>query len=328
MIQNTGASPAVSIMIPTYNQAHFLAEAVESALAQRYPSLEVVVADDCSTDSTSQLVERWIGDPRFRYVRHQKNRGRVGNYRYTLYNLVRGRWVLNLDGDDYLCDPEYVSSAVALLEQHPDMALVFANTDDLVRGARVSSIVQRHEPILDGTEVTLGYSSIYTRRRTVVYISHATALYDAELARSLDFYRADILSSDLESLLRLIVGKKIGFIERSVACWRHHGGGATARPSPAQLFENFELVDGVYRHLCQSEIRPPRRLRQWRSQMARAKFVNDAKELIVSGQGGALPGFIGKVWQRYPEAAPSILSPAIARAVAATLAKRVLKWGS
>lgn len=325
MRNGPSAADTVSIMIPTYNQERFLADAVQSALAQDYPNIEVVVADDCSTDSTQALAERWQSDPRFRYIRNSANLGRVGNYRHTLYREVRGRWVLNLDGDDYLCDPSFISRAVAALQAREDVVLAFAATYDLIDGVPVAGLVQRHAPVLDGSEVVRHYAAIYSRRRPVVFIPHQSAVYDVAAARAMDFYRCDILSADLESLLRLIVGHKIAFIQGTVACWRHHGANATARPDAATLLSNFGVVDGVYAHLERYGVWTAPVRQSWRSEMVRAKFVNDAQQLIASGQAGALPGFYRRTFRRYPAVAACALSPSIVRALAAAAAKHALR---
>jgi glycosyltransferase involved in cell wall biosynthesis len=319
--------PLVSIMIPTYNQDRFLVDAVESALAQDFPSLEVVVADDCSTDGTADLVTQWLGDPRFRYVRHAHNIGRVANSRALLYELVRGQWTLNLDGDDYLCDPTFISRAIAALRDCQDAALAFSSVHEVIGGKRFAGILQHHPPLLDGTEVVRGYASIYEskRGRSVVFIPHAAAVYHVALARAMDFYRTDILSADLESLLRLIVGRKVVFVEGPVACWRHHGANATAKTSATVMLRNFELVEGVYRHLRDHGIWSSSLRHAWRARMARAKFINDAQQLLATGQGAALADFYRRACRQYPGLRRCALSPALLRAIAAAVAKRALR---
>lgn len=319
------SAPPVSIMIPTYNQERFLGDAVQSALAQDYPNLEVVVADDCSTDNTQALAKQWQSDPRFTYVRNATNLGRVANYRHTLYEQIRGRWALNLDGDDYLCDPSFISRAVAALQSREDVVLAFAAMYDVIDGVPVAGLLQHHAPLLDGSDVVRHYAAIYRKRRPVVFIPHQTAVYDVAAARALDFYRCDILSADMESLLRLIVGRKIAFIAGTVACWRHHGANATARPNAATLMRNFGVVDGVFAHLERQGVWTERIRQNWRREMARAKFVNDAEALIASGQVRALPGYFRRTSRRYPAVAACAFSPAIARALAAAAAKHALR---
>jgi glycosyltransferase involved in cell wall biosynthesis len=319
------SAPPVSIMIPTYNQERFLADAVQSALAQDYPNLEIVVADDCSTDGTRALAKRWQSDPRFTYVRNATNLGRVGNYRHTLYRLIHGRWALNLDGDDYLCDPSFVSRAVAALQAREDVVLAFAAIYDVIDGVPLVDVVQRHPPLLDGSEVVRNYAALYKRQGPVVFIPHQTAVYDVAAARAIDFYRCDILSADLESLLRLIVGRKIAFVEGTVACWRHHGANATTRPDAATLLRNFGVVDGVFAHLERCGVWNARLRQDWRARMVRAKFVDDARQLIFSGQAGALPDFYRRTCRRYPAVAACAFSPTIVRGLAAATVKRALR---
>ena len=115
----------VSIGITVYNQAHYIGQAVESALAQDYPNLEVVVSDNHSTDAIGGAMSRYLHDPRVRYFRNDQNIGMIANARKALYEYSSGDLALHLDGDDYLIDDKYISKAVDLIEQHR-LVMVFA----------------------------------------------------------------------------------------------------------------------------------------------------------------------------------------------------------
>lgn len=94
--------PRVSICVPTYNGEEFLREALESASAQSFPDLEILVVDDGSTDRTVEIVERHGGrDPRLRLVRNERNLGLVGNWNRA-WELARGTWIKFLFQDDLL----------------------------------------------------------------------------------------------------------------------------------------------------------------------------------------------------------------------------------
>ncbi|MFM7844881.1 MAG: glycosyltransferase [Planctomycetota bacterium] len=99
----------VTILIPTYNHERSIGSAIQSALMQDYPALEVVVCDDASTDATDVAARRWSHDPRLRIRRHATNQGRVANYRLGLEREATGTWVLMLDGDDHLVDPTFIT---------------------------------------------------------------------------------------------------------------------------------------------------------------------------------------------------------------------------
>lgn len=107
--------------MPVYNGAEYLAEALESALAQRYEPFEVVVADDGSTDGSEAICRRFAeADPRVRYLRVETNGGAVANFCRVLRE-ARGTYFTWLAQDDVLSEPEYVSTMVAYLEAHPDV---------------------------------------------------------------------------------------------------------------------------------------------------------------------------------------------------------------
>lgn len=109
----------VSIVIPCYNQALFLAEAIESALCQSYSPVEVIVVDDGSTDTTSHVAKSYNT---VHYIR-QENHG-VTSARNAGLKVTQGDYVLFLDADDRLL-PNAVKDGVKRLELNPDYALAF-----------------------------------------------------------------------------------------------------------------------------------------------------------------------------------------------------------
>jgi glycosyltransferase involved in cell wall biosynthesis len=114
--------PLVSIITPCYNQAHFLAEALNGALAQDYPAVEVVVVNDGSPDGAA--IDAVIAAlPReVTYIR-QENRG-IGRARNAALARCRGEFVQFLDADDRLL-PNAVREGVAAFDRHPECALVW-----------------------------------------------------------------------------------------------------------------------------------------------------------------------------------------------------------
>lgn len=113
--------PLVTIAIPTYNRAAFLAGAVDSALKQTYRHLEVLVLDNCSTDNTRETVSA-INDPRVRYIRNESNLGMTGNFNRSL-ELFRGDYWVFLPDDDRLL-PGYCEACLGLFHKYPDLGLV------------------------------------------------------------------------------------------------------------------------------------------------------------------------------------------------------------
>ena len=113
----------VSIIIPTYNRAQFLREAVESVLHQTFEDFEVLVVDDGSTDNTPQLMATFT-DPRVRFIR-QTNQGRSHARNHAL-SLAQGRYIAFLDSDDiYL--PEKLAWQVAKMDAAPEVGMVYTS---------------------------------------------------------------------------------------------------------------------------------------------------------------------------------------------------------
>ena len=119
----TASSPLVSVVIPAYNAAPFLADAVRSILEQTYPHFEIIVIDDASTDATGAVAERCAGsDSRIRVFRNTQNLGIAGN-RNRGVMLAKGKYLAWQDADD-ISMPTRLEKQVRLLEAHPDVAIV------------------------------------------------------------------------------------------------------------------------------------------------------------------------------------------------------------
>lgn len=109
-------SPLVSICIPAYNAERFIEETLESALAQDYRPLEIIVSDDGSTDRTPQIVEDYTGQV-VRLLRQVRNLGMSANWNAVI-RASEGKYVCKLDADDLL-EPPYISRLTAVMEATP-----------------------------------------------------------------------------------------------------------------------------------------------------------------------------------------------------------------
>jgi glycosyltransferase involved in cell wall biosynthesis len=113
-----GEGGLVSVVIPCYNQAHFLGEAIESIFSQSYRDFEIIVVDDGSPDNTSEVASSY---DEVRLIR-QENRGLAGARNRDLAE-ARGEHIVFLDADDRLL-PEALEVGVRELEAHPKCAFV------------------------------------------------------------------------------------------------------------------------------------------------------------------------------------------------------------
>lgn len=116
-------SPLVSIGIPTFNRASMLRRSLDSALLQDYPSIQVIVSDNASTDETQAVCEEYcLADKRVVYVRHLENIGPAGNFMEVLKQAT-GEYFMWLGDDDWV-DSSYVSHCILSLISDQDVSLV------------------------------------------------------------------------------------------------------------------------------------------------------------------------------------------------------------
>ncbi|MGO4677626.1 glycosyltransferase family 2 protein [Bosea sp. 2YAB26] len=112
----------VSVIVPTYNRAHFVGQAITSVLNQTYENIELLVIDDGSTDHTAEVVGSF-DDPRLNYIRLDRNVGRSAARNKGLES-ARGYYVTFLDSDDYYL-PAKIEIQVQFLNENPQYGMVY-----------------------------------------------------------------------------------------------------------------------------------------------------------------------------------------------------------
>ncbi len=130
--------PLVSIIIPTYNRAHLIGQTLDSVLAQTYQNWECIVVDDGSTDTTDEVMSKYIAkDPRFKYYHRPKDRLPGGNAaRNYGFEKSRGEYIQWFDSDDLMVANFLEIKLLSLLE-NPDLQFVVSRTVDYVGDSTV-----------------------------------------------------------------------------------------------------------------------------------------------------------------------------------------------
>jgi len=116
--------PLVSVIIPTYNRPLFLRDAIASALNQTYKNIEILVSDDCSSTSPTEVIESFQ-DTRIHFWSNEKN---LGMFRNTInaFRLATGKYVASLNDDD-MWKEDFLEKLIPPLEVNPDLALAFCD---------------------------------------------------------------------------------------------------------------------------------------------------------------------------------------------------------
>ncbi|HVG41719.1 MAG TPA: glycosyltransferase family A protein, partial [Chitinophagaceae bacterium] len=261
------ALPLVTINIPTYNQQGYIARAIESCLAQDYSNLEIVVSDDCSTDNTYHIAKKFESN-KVRVHQTPQNSGRVKNYRYALYELAKGEWVANLDGDDYYNDAAFISIAVKQLSLHPSCVMYVggAATLDEPTGKIQQAPIFLKENItgLKGTDYVLNFYKYGQVGQ------HFAVLYNRALALETDFYILDSLGSDTDSICRLALKGDVLVQKKWVGVWTSHGANVSYTLDMTGVEKELKMLE----HIGEAARRylPAATVEKWLAESKRLKY--------------------------------------------------------
>lgn len=106
----------VSIIMPSYNTADYIAESIQSVLEQSYTDWELIVVDDCSTDNTDEVIKPYLTDGRIKYFKNEKNSGAAVSRNHALRE-AKGKWIAFLDSDD-LWMPDKLEKQIRYMEMN------------------------------------------------------------------------------------------------------------------------------------------------------------------------------------------------------------------
>lgn len=109
----------ITVGVPAFNQAEFLAGALEALRLQSFQDFEVLVFDNASTDETPQIIADFVArDPRFKHIRQPYNKGQLRNFHESLLGASSPYFLWRACDDR--CDPNYLEVLLGLLQEHPD----------------------------------------------------------------------------------------------------------------------------------------------------------------------------------------------------------------
>ncbi|HBC22143.1 MAG TPA: hypothetical protein DC009_08820 [Porphyromonadaceae bacterium] len=195
-------APLISVIMPAYNAADFLAEAIESVRSQTFADWEMVIANDCSTDGTPEIIDRYAAlDSRIRRVDTPHNSGRCLEPRLLAANNAVGQWVVAIDADDTI-EPACLDKLVQ--RQHecgadmvlPVMYRMSAGERPYravpAEDFRLDTLMPGHDAMmLTIGEWKIGFAGVLCRRG--FYREAAGALPDAPAFQFLDEYLSRLL---------------------------------------------------------------------------------------------------------------------------------------
>ena len=208
--------PKVSIIVPAFNQAHFLRKCIDSALTQTFNDLEVIVVDDGSTDDTPRVAGEFDTYDNFKYLR-QDNMG-CGTARNRGMNESAGEYLCFLDSDDFY-HPEKVALQASILDESPDIDFVYCDivtVDENGRESGQAFSVGESRKVLSGNIFCSLFLGGY-------FPPHTVMVRRAVLEKFGPFDTSFGGHSDYELWLRLAAeGCRAYYLDRKLAFYRVH----------------------------------------------------------------------------------------------------------
>ena len=222
---NAASEPLVSIVTPVYNEERHLGECIESVLAQTYSNWDYTIVDNCSTDGSAAIAERYASrDARIRVLRPKEFLKSFPNCNRAVRQISpASKYCKVVLGDDWIF-PECLARMVAVAEKHPSVGLVSAYA------------LEGEQVVLSGlpyqTDFVLGREACrkHLIERHYVFGTQTSVLYRADLVRSRDpFYDESNVHADTEVCYAILKNSNFGFVHQVLTYTRVRPGSLNAQ---------------------------------------------------------------------------------------------------
>lgn len=241
----------VSVNIVTYNQAAFIEEAIRNAVSQitTFP-YEVIVADDCSTDGTQEVIKRLHEEfpDRIRPILHQKNLGGAGKFNaITAIEASKGKYIATMDGDDYWTSPHKLQKQVEFMDAHPECSTCFHNAQIIWEdGTYAPELVNGpDQKEISTIEDLVGEDEIW-------FMATSSVMFRNGLLNDYPDWFYQSKSGDIPRYILLAKKGKIGYIPEVMSVYRKNRGGVsfTDYVWDAEFLNNrIGMYEGINREL-------------------------------------------------------------------------------
>lgn len=237
--------PLVSLLIPTHERPDYLRLALQSAQAQTYPNLEILISDNSAGEASVEALRDLVaGDPRVRHLRCPEKNHYMENWLNAL-GVAQGQYVSFLMDDD-LYHPEKVARMVAVYEQYPDVGLVTSHRALIDAAGRPMAPIAGTEHLFATDAAVQGDEmsrQIILNGRNSVGEPTTVLLRREELGAAFGFAlgRQYQVLSDVATWVRLMRGRRVVWLHESLSLFRIHQG-QDQRRSLQQLWASVEWL--------------------------------------------------------------------------------------
>jgi glycosyltransferase involved in cell wall biosynthesis len=217
----------ISIILPVYNGAEYLAESIESVINQTYANWELIIVNDCSTDDTLAIASDYaVNDDRIKVYSNSKNL-RLPNSLNKGFEYASGEY-LTWTSDDNKYKPEALRVMVECLGNNPDAVMIYANVTDIDSNGNVIECVNLKDPKYIFTENMVG----------------ACFLYTAEAAKRVGVYDPNLfLVEDYDFWIRMYKVGCILHIDDNLYYYRRHQNSLTEKKKDVVNEQVYKVLE-------------------------------------------------------------------------------------
>jgi glycosyltransferase involved in cell wall biosynthesis len=227
--------PGISVCIPTYNGARYLADAIDSVLRQDCGDFELIVCDNASTDDTPVLCARYL-DPRMRYVRFEQLVGQAANWNRCL-ELGTSEYLVLLHADDVL-RPAYLGRAASVLASNPGVSLAHCSVQHIDE-AGTPVFLKR---LYDEPKVVPGDAFLKRLLVEGCLISPAGVMVRRRAYQAAGrFVEHVVWGVDWNMWMRIALQGDVAYVPETLALYREHSSSGTAAVSASARNGRDEL---------------------------------------------------------------------------------------
>lgn len=229
-------SPLVSIVTPVFNGEKYLAECIDSVLAQTYPNWEYLIVNNCSTDKTLEIANTYVDkDRRIRVISNESHVGVVQNHNISLRRISSvSKYCKVVCADDWIY-PECIERMVHLAEDHPSVGVVSCYS---IRGNEMAHVgLSPDRYVFTGREVCRLH---FLADRE--FLTESSVLFRCDIVRSRkEFFPGSRPCTDVAACYRTLQHSDLGFVHQNLAFLRVHDETLSNRHAQLRVF-NLEKI--------------------------------------------------------------------------------------
>jgi len=231
--------PKVTVIMPVYNAEKYIRKAINSMFQQSYPDFELLIIDDCSTDSSMKIVDEFK-DKRLRIIRNLQNKG-IAYSRNRGIDESKGEYIALMDDDD-IAIVNRLEKQVCFLDETSNI--------DVVGGA--FQVINEQDEIIKTSKNTPLNNPRYIKAYLMLYdaVANGSAMFRKEFVNKFDIrYQDNYLGmEDYRFWIDCSLNGNITNLEDVFLLWRNHGSNESSRVNKTRLLERKKLYAKIQRY--------------------------------------------------------------------------------